>query len=156
MSTTGVLFVCLGNICRSPLAKGVLTHMVRERGIADRFVIDSCGLGSWHAGGPADPRTLATALKNGVPLEHTARQLEPASDFDRFDWLLAMDLDNVRGLSRSGAPASRVRLLRSFDPLLADAPDEDRQVPDPYYGGDGGFDAMYGMIVRACEGFLAR
>lgn len=128
--------------------------MVRERGLQRSFVIDSCGTYGGHAGGPADPRTRAVALKNGIDVEHTARQLDPSTDFEAFDWLLAMDLQNVQILLRAGAPPSRVRLLRSFDPRLANVPDTERQVPDPYYGGENGFDQNFEMLTHACEGLL--
>lgn len=153
-ATIGVLFVCLGNICRSPLAKGVLLHLIRARGLEDRFRVDSCGTSGWHAGDPADPRTIAVGLKNGIRFEHAARPLRPPTDFTEFDWLLAMDLSNVQNLLRAGAPAERVRLLRSFDPTLAGLPEGSMQVPDPYYGGENGFDQNFEMIHRACEGLI--
>lgn len=152
---TGVLFVCLGNICRSPLAKGIFQDLVRDRDMADRFDIDSCGTGGWHAGSGADPRTVQIAAFHGLTFEHEARQLDPRRDFDRFDYLLAMDLDNRAGLLHAGAPASKVHLMRSFDPALQGETEHLLQVPDPYYGGSEGFEKMYVMLKAACEGFLA-
>lgn len=150
----GVLFVCLGNICRSPLAKGLFQELVQQRGVAARFDIDSCGTGGWHAGEGADPRTVQIAAFHGLTFEHAARQLDPRRDFDRFQYLLAMDLDNRAGLLHAGAPANKVYLMRSFDPTLAGETEHRLQVPDPYYGGSEGFEKMYAMLKAACEGFL--
>lgn len=153
MKPNRVLFVCLGNICRSPLAKFIFADMVDRAGLADRFHIDSCGTGSWHAGGPADPRTCAVAAKYGLPTDHCARQL-CADDLSSFDYIIAMDLDNRRRLLEAGAPAANVHLLRSFDPALVGRPDAEIIVPDPYHGGEHGFEQMYQMIHAACEGLL--
>ena len=151
----GVLFVCLGNICRSPLAKLIFTDLTLRRGVRDRFEIDSCGTGHWHVGKGADPRSVATALRRGIDATHTARRLQPESDFTRFDYLLAMDTDNRENLLHAGAPADRVFLMRSFDPALQEEPEHRLVVPDPYYGGSDGFDRVYDMLEAACEGFLA-
>lgn len=151
---TGVLFVCLGNICRSPLAEGVFVHLARSRGVLDRFDVDSCGLGSWHAGEAPDHRAQEVAKRRGVALSCTARKVDPASDFGRFHVLLPMDLENRDRLLEIGAPAERVRLLRSFDPALSGLDDREMVVPDPYYGGPEGFDRVYDMIERACAGLL--
>ena len=163
MSTpTRLLFVCLGNICRSPMAEGIFIHLARERGVLDRLEADSCGLGGWHVGDRADPRARATAAKYGVDLPSRARQFDPSSDPPRFDLVLAMDASNARGLIDRGTAEAKVRLMRSFDPTLRDLVDEngrpragaDLDVPDPYYGADGGFDRVYAMLVRACAGLL--
>ncbi len=152
--STGVLFVCMGNICRSPVARCIFERLVVERGVERRFRIDSCGTGGWHAGQGADPRSVEIAARHGLTLTHVARKLRPAVDFDEFDLLLAMDLENRRELLRHGAPPERVRLLRCFDPGLQGRPDEQLQVPDPYYGGDDGFGAMFTMLDAACRGLL--
>lgn len=150
-----LLFVCMGNICRSPLAEGVFAHLAQERGVRHRFTIDSCGTGGWHAGELADPRARATAVRYGIHLTHRARQLE-AADLERFDLLLAMDRANLRALHAAGAPPARARLLREFDPsipgaiLAADPP----EVPDPYYGSGDGFEQVYTMLHSACTGLL--
>lgn len=157
-----LLFVCLGNICRSPMAEGIFIHLARQRNMLDEFEIDSCGLGGWHVGSRADPRARATSEKYGVDLPSLARQFDSMSDPHRFDLLLAMDAANARGLIERGTPAEKVRLMRSFDPTLREAVDEqgrpkagaDIDVPDPYYGADGGFEQVYAMLVRACEGLL--
>ncbi|MCC7388231.1 MAG: low molecular weight phosphotyrosine protein phosphatase [Phycisphaerales bacterium] len=152
--TTGLLFVCLGNICRSPLAEGVFLHLAEQRAVRDRFLVDSCGTGRWHAGERPDPRALAVARRHGVELPSIARQVDPGADFARFDMLLAMDWSNRRNLIRLGAPDSRVRLVRSFDPTLDTANEESLDVPDPYYGGDEGFESVFQMLTRACNGLL--
>jgi protein-tyrosine phosphatase len=147
---TAVLFVCLGNICRSPLAEGVFAHLVRERGLDHRFEIDSAGTGAWHVGERADRRSAEVAARHGVSLEGRARKVEP-SDFARFDLVIAMDRDNLRDLQRMAGGTShrpRVRLLREWDPEGGD------EVPDPYYGGADGFERVYAMVRRSCEALL--
>ena len=147
----GVLFVCMGNICRSPLAEGVFRDLVERAGLADRFEIDSAGIGDWHAGELPDSRTRAVAQRRGLALTSRARQVA-MSDLDRFDFVIAMDAENIRGLERlraEASPRTEVRRLREFDP---DADSLD--VPDPYYGGDDGFERVHDMVERACIGLL--
>ncbi|RMH28973.1 MAG: low molecular weight phosphotyrosine protein phosphatase [Planctomycetota bacterium] len=151
---TSVLFVCLGNICRSPIAEGVFLHLARERGVEGRFLVDSCGTGGWHVGEPPDPRARAAAERHGVRLVSRARRLDPGADFARFDWLIPMDRQNKKDLLAEGAPADRVRLLRAFDPALAGAPERELDVPDPYWDEADGFDTVFGMIRAACGGML--
>ncbi len=147
---TRVLFVCLGNICRSPLAEGVFLHLVREAGLAHRFEVDSAGTGDWHAGERPDPRAIAVAKKHGVALPSRARQVTPA-DLDLFDHVLAMDRENLRDLERMSrrSARARVRLLREHDPVR-----DGDDVPDPYYGGPSGFDLVYEMVHRSCSALL--
>ena len=143
--------MCLGNICRSPLAEGVFRHLVRERGREDHYAIDSAGTGSWHVGASPDRRSADVARKNGVALEGTARQVSPA-DFTDFDWVIAMDRENqadLEALRTKHRGSAQVRLLRDFDPDPGD-----RQVPDPYYGGPSGFDHVYALVRRSAEAFL--
>jgi protein-tyrosine phosphatase len=145
-----VLFVCLGNICRSPLAEAIFIELARRRGVLERFEVDSCGTGGWHVGGPADERSIQVARRHGIRIDHVARQVDPSRDFARFDWLIAMDRSNASNLQRLGAPAEKVRLMRSFD--LAEGQAQD--VPDPY-GWDGdGFQATYDLLLAACRGLL--
>ena len=147
-----ICFVCLGNICRSPTAEGVMLQLVRQAGLAERVAIDSAGTGAWHAGERADPRSRAEAERRGVELPSIARQFTTA-DFDAFDYVIAMDRRNVRDLERlAGAPghARKVRLLRSF----AEQADE-LDVPDPYYGGDNGFSNVFEICEAGCRGLLA-
>jgi protein-tyrosine phosphatase len=150
-----LLFVCLGNICRSPTAEGVMRKLVAEAGLEDRVEIDSAGTGGWHAGATPDERATEAARRRGIPLSGCARRVEPA-DFERFDLIVAMDRENVRDL-RAVAPDAeaeeKVRLLREFDPASDGAPDLD--VPDPYYGGPDGFDEVLDLVEAACRGLLA-
>lgn len=148
---TSVLFVCLGNICRSPLAEGVFAHMVEQEGLSHRFHVDSAGTGAWHAGERPDPRSIRVAASHGVELPGRARQVTP-DDLHRFDLVVPMDRDNLAELERLSnvhGGTARIRLLRSFD----GAADGD-EVPDPYYGGPGGFDKVYDMVHAACAGLL--
>ncbi|MFG0275998.1 MAG: low molecular weight protein-tyrosine-phosphatase [Phycisphaerales bacterium] len=151
---TGVLFVCLGNICRSPLAEGVFLHLARERDAQARFRVDSCGTGGWHAGEPADGRAQAVAKRHGVTLPSRARRLDAPADFERFHLIVPMDRSNLRDLLDEGAPAERTRLLRSWDPALIGADERDLDVPDPYYGGADGFDTVFRMVHAACAALL--
>ena len=146
-----VLFVCLGNICRSPLAEGVFRSLARARGLESRYLVDSAGTGAWHAGDRPDQRSVEVARRNGVVLAGHARQIE-APDFEDFDYVIAMDRQNLlelRTLARSQQGEAHLHLLRTFDHEPGDG-----QVPDPYYGGPDGFEHMYVMVNRACEALL--
>ena len=146
-----VLFVCLGNICRSPLAEGVFRSLVQERGLEGHYSADSAGTGAWHAGESPDQRSVEVARRHGVVLAGSARRIE-TQDFERFDYVIAMDRQNLlelRALTRSQQGEARLHLLRDFDPEPGDG-----QVPDPYYGGPDGFERMYVMVNRACESLL--
>lgn len=150
--TTRIAFVCLGNICRSPTAEGVMQHLIDEAGVGDRVVVDSFGTAGYHIGEPPDRRATAEAAARGITLDHLGQQFT-AADFERFDLVLAMDRSNATDLERR-APnpelASKVRLLREWDPDAAG----DLEVPDPYYGGDDGFTAVYDMVERSCRTLL--
>jgi protein-tyrosine phosphatase len=149
------LFVCLGNICRSPTAEGVMRSLVRQAGLADRVHVDSAGTGGWHIGSAPDERAAAAAGSRGIALEGRARQVRP-EDFSEFDLLLAMDSSNLRelrALAASEEERARVRLLREFDPAAAGSGELD--VPDPYYGAAGGFEEVLDLVTAACEGLLA-
>ncbi|HEX7800109.1 MAG TPA: low molecular weight protein-tyrosine-phosphatase, partial [Asticcacaulis sp.] len=126
---TAILFVCLGNICRSPLAEGVFRHQAEAAGVADRFRIDSAGCGGWHAGEAPDPRAIAAAARHGIHISgQSARQIGPA-DFDAFDLILGLDRDNVRHLQRmagQGSGTARVTLY------LEEALGLGKDTPDPY------------------------
>ena len=152
MRRIGVLFVCLGNICRSPLAEAVFREEVRKAGLADRFDIDSAGTSNYHIGDQPDPRTVRTAAARGVRLDHRARQLEP-SDFHRFDYVIAMDRSNlarIRRLADGDSHAAETALMRTWDPEAEDG----AEVPDPYYGGDRGFEDVQDIVERAARGLL--
>jgi protein-tyrosine phosphatase len=146
-----VLFVCLGNICRSPTAHGVLLHRLLERSLTDRIEVDSCGTGGWHSGEPPDLRATAEARRRGYDLTSLrARQLDP-DDFYRFDYLLAMDRANL-GELRAQCPDDFNGHLGLF---LAFAPDAQvDEVPDPYYGGERGFADVLSLVEDACDGLL--
>ncbi len=147
-----VLFVCLGNICRSPTAEGVFTALVEREGLSDRVTVDSAGVGSWHIGSPPDRRAQATARKRGIDLSGQRARQAKAHDFERFDYVIAMDSENRGHLSGLCPPGGEDRLYTflEFAPQLGRT-----DVPDPYYGGDGGFDAVFDMIEAASAGLLA-
>lgn len=149
---TRICFVCLGNIVRSPLAEAMFRHLAEERGLGGRYEVDSAGTSSWHVGERPDRRMRKVAARHGFQYDHRARQFQ-RSDFDRFDWIIAMDRQNradLRRLARSPEDEAKIRLLREFDPLGSpDAP-----VPDPYYGGIDGFEEVYAIVERSCRGLL--
>jgi protein-tyrosine phosphatase len=163
-----VLFVCLGNICRSPTAEGVMRALVRDAGLEDRIELDSAGTGAWHIGNSPDARATAAARERGIALEGAARQIE-RSDFAEFDLIVAMDASNVADLRRIApdeAARAKIRLLREFgapdgerDPQFDRAPDApaagDLDVPDPYHGGARGFDHVFDLVQAACAALLA-
>ncbi|MDN3555660.1 low molecular weight protein-tyrosine-phosphatase [Halomonas maura] len=145
-----VLFVCLGNICRSPTAEGMFRRHLDEAGLADRVAVDSCGIGPWHVGKAPDPRAQGAAAERGLDLSaQRARQLA-AGDFARFDYLLAMDEDNLVAL-QARRPAdchAHVGLFLDFAGL------QGRAVPDPYYGGDQGFEEVLDLVEAASLGLV--
>jgi protein-tyrosine phosphatase len=147
-----VCFVCLGNICRSPTAEGVMHMLVREAKYDDRIRIDSAGTGAYHVGERADARSREEARRRGVELTSIARQFE-RRDFVRFDYVIAMDSQNLRNLRALGGSGYRdkLHLLRSFDPDSLG----DLDVPDPYYGGVDGFARVFDICVAGCRGLLA-
>lgn len=145
---TRILFVCLGNICRSPAAEGIFIHRARERSVLDRFEVDSAGLGSWHAGDRPDPRTLAEAARRGIHLPSVARQVT-AEDFDRHHLIVYMDEANRSGLRRRGAPDDKLRAMAAYQ--RGDGPDD---VADPYEHGPEAFAAMFDHLERAVAGML--
>jgi protein-tyrosine phosphatase len=148
-----VCFVCLGNICRPPIAEGVMRHLVREAGLAHEVKIDSAGTAGYHCGEAPDRRARAAGARRGIGIGGAARQFERA-DFSRFDYVLAMDRSNAEDLAAlapDAAAKKKLFLLRSFDPATPDGAD----VPDPYYGGDDGFDLVLDLCLCACRPLLA-
>ena len=151
--TQKLLFVCLGNICRSPAAEGVFLHLIEEQGLSDHFVVDSAGTGSWHVGNKADPRMRAAADRRGIHLPSRARQIE-LDDFSRFDLVLTMDNDNLRNV-RSLAKEVGKNATATIRPMLSYARSTRLEdVPDPYYGGEQGFEHVLDLLEDACSGLI--
>ena len=145
---TRILFVCLGNICRSPAAEGIFLHRAAARGALDRFEVDSAGLGGWHAGQRADPRTLDEARRRGIRVPGVARQVTP-HDFAHHHLIVYMDARNRAGLERRGADPGRLRPMAGFA-----AGDPRTEVADPYEHGPEAFAAMFDHLERAVDGLL--
>lgn len=142
---TAILFVCLGNICRSPLAEGILSHRVDAAGLSAAVSVESAGTASWHTGKTPDPRSIAVAARNGIDLtSQRARQVAPA-DFETFDMILAMDDDNLAELRARATAGSRAEIRRFLD----------HDVPDPYYGGPEGFDHVFRMLDEGCAALVS-
>jgi protein-tyrosine phosphatase len=149
-----ILFVCMGNICRSPTAEGTMRALVRDAGLENEIELDSAGTGGWHVGEAPDRRATAAAKARGIKLEGEAREVT-IEDFDDFELLVAMDrfnLDALERLAPSAEARDKLRLLREFDPASQTAGDLD--VPDPYYGGHDGFEQVLELVQAACEGLL--
>ena len=146
-----VLFVCMGNICRSPTAEGVFRHVVKKRNLQDQISIDSAGTHAYHIGESPDSRSQSTALARGVNLSAQRARKAVGEDFERFDYVIAMDRSNYEDLKQlgQGADLSKLHLFMSF----AKAWDND-EVPDPYYGGANGFEEVFDMVQSASEGLL--
>ncbi len=150
-----VLFVCLGNICRSPAAEAVFLNQINDKGIADQFFVDSAGTGPWHAGRPADSRMRLAAERRGILIKSIARQIT-VEDLKNFDLILTMDDDNYEHLRVLASEAglediSKIRPMLSFssNPNIT-------EVPDPYYGGEKGFDKVLDLLDDACVGLLSK
>ena len=148
-----VLFVCLGNICRSPAAEGVFLHLLAERGLSKDFVADSAGTGGWHVGNPADRRMQAAANRRGIQLPSRARQIT-LDDLSEFDLVLTMDQSNLDAV-RSLAAEAGDRATAAIEPMLTYASTfTETDVPDPYYGGDAGFEHVLDLLEDACSTLL--
>jgi protein-tyrosine phosphatase len=146
-----VLFVCMGNICRSPTAHGVFEHKVNESGLAHAIETDSAGTHAYHVGESPDRRAQATAQRRGIRLDHLQARRVEMSDFDYFDYILAMDEDNL-SILQSMCPSQhqdKVNLFLEFAPQRSET-----EVPDPYYGGSSGFDFVFDLVDEASEGLL--
>ena len=152
LSVTRVCFVCLGNIVRSPLAKSLFVYHANQAGVGQRYEVDSAGTSDWHVGEPPDLRMRRVAARRGVSHEGRARQFRKP-DFDRFDLILVMDEDNyddLRQMDPSPEQLQRVHFLRDFEPSGGLRV----EVPDPYYGGNDGFETVYEIIDRSVRGLL--
>ena len=141
-----ILFVCLGNICRSPLAEAIFSERVRQKGLQEEFLSDSCGTANYHVGDWPDDRTIKCAHRNGILMNHLGRQLK-RDDLDKFDLVLAMDGSNFQNILQlsNEANRSKVKMMRDFDPKGRG------DVPDPYYGGDKDFDEVFEILDRSIE-----
>ncbi len=152
MEKKKILFVCLGNICRSPSAEAVFTGIVKENGQAGDFEIDSAGTSAWHAGEPADRRMQSHAIKRGYNLTSISRKFDPHSDFDHFDLIIGMDdsnMENLKAMARNDDDLKKLRKMTDFSRSFAYD-----EVPDPYYGGSEGFELVLDLLEDACEGLL--
>ncbi|MBB6481630.1 low molecular weight protein-tyrosine-phosphatase [Spirochaeta isovalerica] len=150
MSVKRVMFVCLGNICRSPLAHAVFQEIVNQRGLTDQYEIQSSGTCAYHVGEPSDSRMKKTALDHGVKIKHRARQIF-RYDLEDYDYIFAMDHNNFNNLKRLTANEgllARIRMFRDYDP---EGPGD---VPDPYYGGQEGFENVFTIVQRTCDHIL--
>ena len=149
--THKLLFVCLGNICRSPAAEGVFLHLIERHGLSDHFVVDSAGTGSWHVGNRADARMRAAAERRGIHLPSRARQIG-MHDLSQFDLVITMDSDNlatVKSLAREAGPSATAEIRSMLSYATATTL---KDVPDPYYGGDSGFEQVLDLLDDACSG----
>ncbi len=151
MTSYQLLFVCLGNICRSPAAENVMNHLLAQANLRDRIQCDSAGTSSFHIGSPPDRRMQAAAQRRGIAMQGRARQFQ-REDFERFDLIIAMDRANYRDilyLDPQGAYADKVKMMCDFCQRFGD-----REVPDPYYGGEAGFEYVLDLLEDACAGLL--
>jgi protein-tyrosine phosphatase len=150
-----VMFVCMGNICRSPLAHAVFEDIVAAHGLSDSISVESSGTHAYHVGEQADPRMRHTAARHGTHIDHAARHFRP-DHLREYDIIVAMDQDNLRGIQRmaeeDAALLARVHLMREFEP---DGPSSEG-VPDPYYGGEQGFETVYAIVKRCAETLFER
>ena len=148
-----LLFVCLGNICRSPAAEGVFLHLLKERELENQFVVDSAGTGSWHVGNPADRRMQAAASRRGILLPSRARQIR-LDDLSTFDLVLTMDDANLMAVQALAKEAGS-SATASIRPMLSYAERfSETEVPDPYYGGETGFEHVLDLLEDACSNLL--
>ncbi len=148
-----ILFVCLGNICRSPLAEGLLQNKIDSSGLSKRVLVDSCGTSDFHIGELPDERTMKNAKLNGIDLKHRGRQFT-SDDFRHFHKILVMDdsnKKNVLRLARTKDDVEKVILLRFYEPNKVD---KNKDVPDPYYGGEEGFQNVYNILNRTTDHLL--
>lgn len=144
--TRKILFVCLGNICRSPLAEGIFQDLIDNAGLTREFTVDSAGTGPWHVGNPPDERSIEIAARHGIDISGQRARKVDALDFETFDAILAMDGNNLKTLTTmSHQPRAEIRLLLNVPPM---------DVPDPFFGGSEGFEDVFRLIHSGCETFL--
>ncbi len=152
MDKTKILFVCMGNICRSPSAEAVFNGIIKKEGIATKFDVDSAGTTGYHAGERADRRMQAHAIKRGYNLTSISRPVNPDTDFDYFDMIIGMDdynMQNLRNMARNGADLDKLYKMTDFSKEFSYD-----EVPDPYYGGEEGFELVLDLLEDACDGLL--
>lgn len=144
-----VLFVCLGNICRSPLAEAIFWHKVKSKGLAELYYAESCGTANYHIGEAPDHRTISNALKNGVTIDHKCRQL-CTDDFEKFDEIFVMDRSNFNNAVKiAGRHRGKLKMMRLFDPE-----GKEEEVPDPYYGTEKDFQNVFEILDRSIDEYL--
>lgn len=146
-----VLFVCLGNICRSPMAEAIFRYKINSLGLKDQFKIESCGTSNYHIGDNADPRTIAVARLHGLAIDHCVRQFTER-DFDDFDFIFGMDRSNVQNMLRLATTQDqkkKVLLMRDYDNLAKGG-----EVPDPYYGNEKSFQEVFDILDRCADSFI--
>ena len=153
MKKQSVLFVCLGNICRSPAAEAIFINLINKKGLNDSFIVDSAGTGSWHIGKKADTRMRVAAQKRGLKILSRARQIN-AEDFEKFNYIITMDDSNFENIidlksRKSLSNFSSINKIQNFRSVF-----EDREVPDPYFGGNEGFDNVLDILEDSVSGFL--
>ena len=153
MKKISVLFVCLGNICRSPAAEAIFINLLEKKGLTDAFIVDSAGTGSWHIGKKADSRMRIAAEKRDINILSTARQIT-SKDFEEFNYILAMDDSNIRNIQDlknriSSTDYASIKKIQNFRSVF-----NEQEVPDPYFGGDAGFDYVLDILEDSVSGFL--
>lgn len=146
-----ILFICMGNICRSPSAEAVFSQLLKQRGLAQDFVIDSAGTHSYHVGSPPDRRSMRAARQRGIEMAHLRARQVVAADFDRFDWLVVMDQNNLASL-QAMFPDAQLQKIHAMMDFATEA--SHAEVPDPYYGGDHGFELVLDLLADASKGLL--
>lgn len=152
MDKTKILFVCMGNICRSPSAEAVFTGLLKKEGLSKNFEVDSAGTIAYHAGESADRRMQSHAVKRGYNLTSISRKFNPYSDFDRFDMIIGMDnenIDSLKRMARNQHDLQKIYLITDFSKEW-----NYKEVPDPYYGGEEGFELVLDLLEDSCEGLL--
>ncbi|MDJ0533221.1 MAG: low molecular weight protein-tyrosine-phosphatase [Xenococcaceae cyanobacterium MO_207.B15] len=149
--TYKLLFVCLGNICRSPSAENIMNHLIKEANLTEKIICDSAGTSAYHIGSPPDRRMSAAAMQKGIELVGKARKFQ-AADFERFNLILAMDRENYRDILYSDRQCQyedKVKMMCSFATQYSE-----QEVPDPYYGGEAGFNYVIDLLLDSCDGLL--
>lgn len=149
-----ILFVCLGNICRSPSAEAVFNGVIEKHGLTDKFKVDSAGTSGWHIGEKADQRMQSHAIKRGYNLTSISRQINPETDFKHFDLLIGMDNQNIEDLKSFTSNEKELKKIHKMTDFSKNY--SYNEVPDPYYGGEDGFELVLDLLEDACEGLLEK